>query len=262
MRIYLCKVVNTPRSIEAGKHDGVNHFDHHGQFEGMAAPCKASIQRKDANVTISHMDADTLVGLVKMCDIHGWQPIPAELDLDLMELIDLNGSTVAPSRFDPTLLWMVGVGAVARMVEFPRCGEEPIDVTNLIHIMMGFDFFQEGEKAQKASEEAYERCVVKTDGKVCLAIVGEDDEFDPSRPYTDDYEIVVVYRTHYESISIYCDPSSKWVFGGTRVAGIEFAGHPKACGSPRGESFNRNDAEKVFETAVKISKGIKDGVED
>jgi len=60
----------------------------------------------------------------------------------------------------------------------------------------------------------------------------------------------VVYRDHFKSISIYCAPESPYEFGNREVGGIKFAGHAKACGSPRGENFTRDDAKKVFEAVV------------
>jgi len=60
-------------------------------------------------------------------------------------------------------------------------------------------------------------------------------------------EVVVVFRTHYASVSIYCTPTSPSAYGGKTVAGIPFAGHPKAAGSPRGQAISEHTARAVFD---------------
>ena len=62
-------VAEVTASIEAGRHDGRSHFDHHGVFEGETCPCEnTDIVPVDAGtvVGITHLDADTLVGLIRM----------------------------------------------------------------------------------------------------------------------------------------------------------------------------------------------------
>ena len=53
-------------------------------------------------------------------------------------------------------------------------------------------------------------------------------KFNPSRPYQDGVEIVIVYWEQYQSISIYCNPTTEHKFGGTTVANIEFTGPPQS----------------------------------
>jgi hypothetical protein len=238
-------------SLEAGLCDGEKNFDHHGKFAGQPAPCSDNRLDEpifgDFVVEISHIDADTFIGLLRMAG----QKLP-RVDFALMEQIDLNGSSVVRDKFDPTLLYMVGIGELARQLRFPRPDANgPTDVSALVEAMMTKmeeEIIEIGRDATKRSEAAYRNCVksLRGDGKVGMWSVGANDPLDPSRPYEDGTEVVVVFRSHYQSISVYCSPKSSFGFGGQTVAGITFAGHPKAAGSPRGVPFTETDARRVF----------------
>lgn len=41
-------------------------------------------------------------------------------------------------------------------------------------------------------------------------------------------------------------PDSDYSFAGQTIAGIEFNGHAKACGSPRGQEMTLEDAIEVY----------------
>lgn len=235
-------------SVEAGLADGMRHFDHHREHSANPAPCRDErIPVVSAGVVeITHIDADTFVGLLRMSG----QTLP-EVDFDLMEKIDLNGSSICSNKFSPTLLYMVGIGQLARDLKFPRANaDSPTDVTSIVEAMMAKtseEIIQIGRAATEESETAYKNCRVSVSGKVGFWAIGPNDPLDPSRPYEDGVEVVVVFRRHYESISIYCDPRCEYTFGGKMVAGIEFAGHPKAAGSPRGVAMTEKDGLSVFE---------------
>lgn len=236
-------------SLEAGLADGVQNFDHHGKHAGQPAPCsdgRITVVGDDDCVEITHIDSDCFVGLLRMAG----KKLP-EVDFNLMEKIDLNGSSVCPDKFDTTMLYMVGIGQIARDLRFPRpSADGPIDVSSLVEAIMvktADEIIAIGRVATEKSETAYRKCLATSVG---YWVIGPDDPFDPSRPYEDGVEVVVVHRTHYESISIYCDPKSRHGFGGKKVAGIQFAGHPKAAGSPRGVAFNANDGYKVYQELV------------
>jgi len=235
-------------SVEAGLADNVKHFDHHGKHSNYPAPCNNDeipvIGQNDV-VEITHIDTDTLLGLMRMAG----KKLPPLLDRDLIENVDLNGSSVVKDRFDRSYLYMVGVNELAKEIGFPRPSETPTDVTSKIMQLMNAPIqklLEMGKAATETSENTYSSNRVATDGTVGLWSVGAKDPFDPSRPYVDGIDVVVVYRDHFKSISIYCSPSSKYAFGNTTVAGIPFAGHPKACGSPRGEEFTLDDAKRVY----------------
>ena len=238
-------------SLEAGRADGVGHFDHHREFSANPAPCRDErIQKvgEAAVVEITHLDADTYVGLLRLSG----RELP-QVDFSLMEKIDLSGSSVCPDKFNPTILYMVGVGEVARGLKFPRADASgPVDVTSVVEAMFtktADEYIAAGRKATVASEATYRNCRkgISPDGKKGFWVIGATDPLDPSRPYEDGVEVVVVSRTHYASMSIYCSPSSPSVFGGKTVAGIQFTGHPKAAGSPRGVAIDLATAQKVFE---------------
>ena len=256
-RIFLVTSLpaNADLSIEAGRADGIAHFDHHGvfgvdsdtPFGGNPAPCNDDrIVPTSGDIFITHMDADTYVGLLRMIG----EPIPSGVDFDLMERIDLNGSSACQNKFDPTLLYMVGLGQWARSQKFPRPSQEgPVDVTELISRLVAIrpkELIELGRAATVESERTYNECLVEANGPVGLWAIGPNDPLDPSRPYEDGVPVVVVYRDHYKSISVYCSPTSPYSFGGRELAGILFSGHPKACGSPRGTEMTREDALSIF----------------
>lgn len=251
MRVLLAKEVEKAEkvySIEAGLHDGVRHFDHHGEFSQNASPCnnpEIPVIAAGSVVYISHIDADTYIALLRMqC-----KELP-EIDLSLLEKIDCNGSSIIENKFDPTLLYSVGVGQLARKLNFPRVSNETQDVTDIVYEMFSYseeEIIQLGRVATEKSEATYENCLVSKLGNIGYWVIGADDPLNPSRPYEDDFEVVVVHRRHYKSISIYCAPSNDYAFAGQEIAGIQFAGHPKACGSPRGTEFDQKDGQRVFE---------------
>lgn len=243
-------------SLESGLADGQRHFDHHkAEHRNNPAPCadnRIPIIGKNDVVEITHIDADTYVGLLRMAG----RPLP-QVNFSLMEKIDLNGSSVMSDRFDPTLLYMVGVGEAAREVKFPRSSKDgPIDVSEQIEVMMTKtcdEIIRLGRIAAEKSEKTYCERLKKHEQFIGFWSIGPEDALDPSRPYVDGYEVVVVYRDHFKSISVYCSPDSKFEFGGKTLAGITFAGHLKACGSPRGESFTEEDAVRVFKEIVGVA---------
>ncbi len=241
-------------SLESGLADNVRHFDHHKE-EHRHYPSPSNNPEipviKSGEIQISHIDADTFIGALRMTG--GKLP---EIDLDLVEQIDLNGSSVVQDKFDLTLLYMVGVGVKARQLGFPRVSDEPQDVTEIMEFLMSTtqeEFIELGRASQEKAEQSYVGCRHKMESpKVGMWVVDISDNFDPSRPYEDGTAVVVVFRKHYKTISIYCDPESEYQFGGETLVGIPFAGHPKACGSPRGQGMTLEDAEKVYDRVLQI----------
>ena len=226
-------------SVEWGCHDGVTHFDHHGQFEDQPAVCAAEIPAMEngGTICISHMDADTYVGINKLVgkDLN----LPENVDLELMGRIDTNGSSIVEDKFDPTLLYMLGVGEAARAVNFPRVDKLPTKVTEFVNAMEEYaeengGFIEIGRKAQEESELGYENCTFLVEDNLGAYIVGPEDRFDPSRPYMDGINIVVVYRVKFKSISVYVNPKCDFTVKGKTFGNVLFAGHPKAAGSPFG----------------------------
>ena len=87
-----------------------------------------------------------------------------------------------------------------------------------------------------------------------LLIEDEVDILNPSMAYDYQIDVVVVYRKNWKTISIYCNPKSDYHFGGEIINEIKFAGHPQACGSPRGQEFTFEDAKNIFNTLTKEEK--------
>jgi hypothetical protein len=259
--LLVVKATGDNYSIEAGLSDDIRHFDHHGAFGAYPAPCandKIPVIGGDI-VEVTHIDADTFGGLLRMSGL----PLP-KIDLALLERIDLNGSSIVTDRFDPTYLYAMGVKQLAIALRIPRPSVDgPIDISDKIEEMLvkrQEEIIELGRTAVVASETSYRNCVVMSDGRVGLWSVGENDPLDQSRPYIDGMEVVVVYRRVYKTIDIYCAPTSPYVFGGKEIEGIQFEGHPKACGSPRGVEMGLEDAKRVYKAiSASISKteGVK-----
>ena len=235
-------------SIEGGFHDGIRHFDHHGEYAQNPSPCNNGEIMKaeeDNIIEITHMDADTLCGIKRLLGME----LP-KVNLKLMEQIDNNGSSVCSDKFDSTLLYMLGVGQISRKLKLPRTSEERQDVTEIVSEMLHIsdeEFIRVGKTTQEKAEQSYKDCLVKKESNKAFFVVDAKDALDPSRAYEDNIDIVVVYRQHYKSISIYCNPKSQYAFGGKEIDGIKFGGHPQACGSPRGVEMTEAQALEVWE---------------
>jgi len=243
-------------SIESGKADGARHFDHHGAFE--SCPCPATDDTIPAvsgqEIEISHIDADTFLGVCRLCGAD----LP-NLDYDLLAKIDNHGTSVCADLYDSTLLYnstllyVVGISAIARELRFPRVTPERVDVTELVSKMMSYstdDIIVKGRQHQYAAEAAFQKCRKCQKGtnynNVILFYATEADALDPSMAYAYGFKVAVVYREHYKTISIYCNPETKLHYAGQTIAGITFGGHPQACGSPRGEEMTFEQAEEVY----------------
>lgn len=259
--LLVVKATGDNYSIEAGLADDIRHFDHHGAFSAYPAPCANDHIPAigDGIVEVTHIDADTFGGLLRMSGLS----LP-KIDFALLERIDLNGSSIVADRFDPTYLYAVGVKQLAIAIGIPRPSVDgAIDISDKIEAMFAKrqeEIIELGRSAVVASEASYKNCMVMSTGKVGLWSIGKNDPFDQSRPYVDGMEVVVVYRQVYKTIDIYCAPASSYAFGGEKIASIQFAGHPKACGSPRGVEMSLEDAKRVFREisdSVSETEGIR-----
>lgn len=238
-------------SIECGQSDGVRHFDHHGLHAGQPSPCNdGRIQpiKGPAKIFVSHFDADTWLGLCRLC---GYL-IPA-LDLCLLEKIDCNGTSVVQNPEEcMEIQFAHGLHLRARNAEFPNCSSSPEDITQTMDAVLG-DLMdtegcvEDGRDAIMSAERTYKAGPYAqfSNGRIGLWEVKSNEELDPSRPYRDGFEVVIVWRGAYNSISLYANPSTSHVLGGRTFDGLLFQGHEKACGSERGKSFSIHDAYKV-----------------
>lgn len=239
-------------SLEAGLADGVKNFDHHGDFAEQPAPCNDERIEKipsDAVIEITHLDADTLMGIFRMCGY----VMPADIDLDLMEKIDVKGSSFLSQGGlgNHTRQYMVGVNDLAREENFPRWQDEDLDVSKIVYAITRLhdkQIMMHGLLAMEKGEDAYQRSLQTIDQHVAFIIIAKGDSVDPSRAYADECDVVIIYREAFRSISIYGNPKPgvSPELAGIEFAGIEFAGQPRACGSPRGEEYAPEDAKRVF----------------
>lgn len=242
-------VKNTFYSIECGLHDGAHHFDHHGEFSAQPSPCVADLPRvEDSTIQLSHIDSDSFLALARMVGVE----IPSWLDLDLVQAIDNSGQGVCKDKFNKTLLFVVGVGALARKLHFPIVSTEEQDVTDIVKQMLATPFeeiVETGRAVQEVVEPTYARCVVAKDPetKTMLIHLKAKDSLSASRAYEDGYTKVVIFRDCYKSISIYADNTTPYNFEGKVLAGVKFDGHEKAAGSPRGVTHTLEQAKGVYD---------------
>ena len=233
-------------SIEAGLADGLKNFDHHKEHGGNPAPCNDSRIGgfKDGNdiVEITHTDADTLLGLMRLLGMK----LP-NIDMSVVEKIDLNGSSSVPLD-NVELAYMVGTMGIVMDSNVPRPSTEPQDVTSVVTSILSKMSNEEnvinlGKEKIEKSEGEYQKATKYSPVSNVVAIAcPKETQIDPSRPYSDGFDVVVFFREQYKSISLYASPRTKVDFVKNPVyAGIKFAGHPKACGSPRGEEFSWKD---------------------
>ena len=246
------QVIEENYSIEAGRNDDVRHFDHHGEFAGCPAPCNnpkiCAVGEEYPTVHVTHMDADTFIGVCKLIG----KGIPALLDYSLMEQIDLNGSSVCQNRYNPTLLWMVGLGEMARRFDVPYCPKEGvIDITEKFMLLYNnMDEFEViGKEATDKCFETIDKCLACKTLNVGMWFIDKNDSFDPSLPYKlYNHDVVIVYRRHHKAISVYVNPKSTCGLkvDGNTFGGVLFTGREKAGGSPRGVEMSIHDAHRVW----------------
>ena len=266
-------------SVEAGADDCVadtsscvsvsgrvigRHVDHHGKFAGFRAPCRRDIVPvgEDVTIEVTHMDTDCFRGIMILTGkANRYSLDQFGVFSDVMEQVDLNGSSVV-DKFDTTLLYMVGIGQWLRANKLPRVTEERQDITDLIIRLMAVpvpELIEMGRVAQEKAWADYIACKKAFDRDAGTVFITCDAShaIDPSIAYGDKfegffgYQRVVVYRAHYKTVSIYCSPTSSFSYSGQTIAGIDFAGHPKACGSPRGVEITESQAQAVWSELVK-----------
>lgn len=225
-RVILCSKPDPEEmSVESGLDDRLNHFDHHGQFSSNR--CPAWLSRGDKRFQV--------------------------LDFQVLEQIDTKGSSVVEDKdTNVTYHFMVGIGKVSRDLKIPRCTDVETDITDLFNKFPSTEeIIKIGKTSYDKSEKDYKDALVKRIGDVAFYVINDKD-FDPSRPYQDGVKIVVLFREHYQTISLYSPNDSEYTFAGKVFGFVDFAGHPHGAGSPRGKVMEYQDAVKVFNDAVNL----------
>lgn len=273
-------------SIEAGIADRERNFDHHGKMADQSAPCsdaRIPVIPKGV-IEITHLDADTLIGIMRMLGDAGVAEINPQrfhdygsawrsdvIDLALMAKIDTQGSSFLSQNGleNTTRQWMVGVTQLAQKLKLPRWEGKDVDVTGIVEQIIAYsdeEIIQVGKEAMVRGEEAYQKAetnAVRASSCNGIRLFQEklDEPIDPSRPYADGYHFVVIFRKWLGQIGVYINPKVNFTVGGKVFAGIKFEGQAKAAGSPRGESFTLEQANSVVEAAgelMRISSTYKD----
>jgi hypothetical protein len=243
-------------SFECGVADNKFHFDHHKVEHHYPAPCnntaiKYHFLKSDIKIGISHLDADTLLGIERLIN-DNFQGKFNGIDLELIEKIDMNGSSCLSKEelSSTTYGYVVGVGILARELKFPRISsEEDIDVTNIVTSIFNTkisEIVEKGIEAERRSVADTDKATLLKKSNIALIYVREEANVNPSLPYREGIDIVVVFYERWKKISLYSNPLTKTIVKGN-VGGIEFSGHDKACGSPRGEEFCLEDAIRIYE---------------
>ena len=249
-------------SIECGAHDGKQHFDHHDKFASNISPANNKgltpldeSKLNSSKIFISHIDCDTFLGINRL--LANKYSLPMGIDFSIIERIDLNGDSILGNiKFiSDTHAYYVGIGSLARKLNFPRVTSEDQDVTEFIIKMLETskeEIIKLGKQIINQEEETWYNLdkMFYCDNKILLVPIPKGVNFNPSSVYRKGVDILVVYRDEYKTISIYANPDyilkfpllDKW-------NNIEFAGHEKACGSPRGLELD-------FYAAIKVADEI------
>jgi len=254
---------NTPGSnkysIECGYSDNESHFDHHGEWSDHCSPCLAKVPNlQSANpdlntVYISHIDADTFLTLAHMAGIEY-----PKINLQEIENYDLTKSFAKNSN-NKTACFFSGICEVAKKLNFPQCDKDKDpDVTEIItkmfetpietYIETGKEMFKK-EKADYEKSKRAEMIISATPKNIKIGLwsLFENQSFRTTYPASvHGFDIAVVYRYAYETISIYSPNDSVFMFDGREYAGIKFQGHGHAAGSPRGFRQQEVNAKNVF----------------
>lgn len=273
-------------SIECGIADGSKlfpetekNYDHHGEFkEKYRNPLfrQWSEINDNATIEISHIDADTWLTLLSMLNpLHQEWKYKSTLMFEHIAEMDNHGTKWFRDLKNYSIknklevsensyYFFVGIGEIAKKEGFPRVKDDPQDVTNVISRMSKYtltEIIESGRIAIEESEKTYikRQKASSFNKKIGFWSIDKEDSFDPSRPYEDGIDVVVVFRNHWKTISIYANPEKDYNFAGRTFAGVLFQGHPKACGSPRGQEMTEEKGVEIFED---ILYSLEEGFED
>jgi hypothetical protein len=244
-------------SIEAGRHDGINHFDHHGEFKDQLCPANNKkilpIIEKDAFIEITHVDTDTLLGLYRLL---GYK-IP-DINLEEVEKID----TCGPSAVNPlnrTLMYMKGITSLAcewKLRSKPGKDRDIFAYIAGMYIQDEMYYIVKGSLKAIYQEEFFQNSLFLKDKDMALYYIKRGETIDTGRPYADGINHFVLYSEATGAISIFRKPELTTVFNDKNWGKILFKGHAGACGSPRGTRYSLGDAKRVFKDVFNYVNAI------
>lgn len=229
-------------SIECGKNDGKKHFDHHGEFENEKCVAIATLGKripKDSTIIVSHLDADALIALANLL---GKEIIKHRPMLDDIAQADINGSHTVEKA--DAYFYNTGLKSLMRDLRVPRVTEELIDITKIVKKLINSsvsELIEKGREEYKKVAKILEDATVDKKNKTIFLEL--DQLADVTLLYSDEINKIVVFRSNWKTISLYS--SSRDIIG--TYSKVKFGGHPKACGSPRGEVMTRERAKDIFD---------------
>jgi hypothetical protein len=240
-------------SIEAGECDSRRNFDHHGIHSKNPCPGNdLSIQPISVwkipfvKVRITHYDADGHLGLSRLLGKRHHEL----LITSIIEKIDVSGSSILDNFNIPEYHFMLGIKELSRSL--PKSSKEEVDVTEMVLGILDMplmEIINIGKGVFKTLKDNLDKCLVCKKSGIGLWRAGKE-LLDPSMSYQDGTNIVVLYNDERKSISMYSSP-----FTGPEICriwcGIQFSGHPRACGTPRDKDFSFEDAQNVYAEVLK-----------
>lgn len=221
---------------------------------------KNNITQNNRDIIISHIDADVLLSInylkartemVEYCDAQQVYPAVAEdiynWTLNKKEMFEISQADIYglhTIKKDNSYFFVAGIKKLIADLKVPRVTEKHVDVTEIITKILSYDFYEIvniGKEEYKLTEEKLEKATIEIKNKTIFLNLSELS--DVTTLYSDSIENIVVYRDNWKTISLY---SSKNDIAGTH-ANVQFAGHPRACGSPRNEIMSLEIAKQIFE---------------
>lgn len=243
-------------SIESGVADNKKHFDHHGKWSRYASPCNneaiQEIKEENASIRITHIDADTFIGLKRLLG----QRLP-DVNMEEVEYIDNHGTKGIRAN-NRARVYMAGLEVVVNKIGFPRVSESVQDVTEYIYEISKYsdsEILRYGKEAISKEAEAERKCIKKRKKGIAYYRVKEEyqDAFNASTGYKNGIKVVLVYYEKYKTLSLYGDPvECGYQLGNRKWGAIEFAGHKLACGSnPRERKVSEEEIQSVWDALQK-----------
>lgn len=236
-------------SLGGGVNNGIHNFSRIPICDDETIP----VISEQGVVEISKFNIDIFLGFLRMSG----KELP-NLDYNIISRFAFNGIFDCYLDLDPydqTLLYAVGVEKLAKEFGFPSVVYEDIDVSLIIEELMKKDFkeiIEVGRKANKKREEAYTSCLIDENERAgCWLIDHNDEPFDPQRLLLDGYDIVVVYREHKQSVSIYYNDKIDIDINKHRImGGVEFSGGDGAVHSPEGAMINTSQLDEICDCVL------------
>lgn len=231
---------------------------HSGEYADDLPPCikrDVPVLPAGSTIVISHVDLDTVGGIMKLTDQYTDDPTFWEC----AAFIDLNGQHHVNELPDTAVLRLQAYWAwAATEGRAPRCTEltdvtELIDkhIAALVKIYNGDpDMFIHGQSWAIEKEKAQEECLVEETLKYRAFVTDDFSKQCPTAYYSREYgkciPITLTFNTATNAITIgCCDGSVNACTIAKELWGDKAGGHEGIAGSPRGTTMTMKDFEEV-----------------